>query len=363
MPLKILLLNKLYYPHIGGVEKVVKDIADGLKGVFSFKVLVANKKGKTKKEKVNGIDVIRTQGFGIFFSMPISLIYPIYMKVLSRWADILHIHLPFPLGVLSYLIVKPSPPLIVTWHSDIVRQKTFLFFYRWFLFKFLEKAHTIVATSYELSYSSSFLRYFLDKTRVVPIGTKIRKTHIDTSHLRDLYGDRVVLFVGRFVYYKGIFHLLSAMEKVNGKCILIGDGPLKGKIQSYIKEHNISHKVYIVSNVGDDELYVYYRISSLFVLPSIYKSEAYGIVLLEALSNNVPIVTFDLPTGVSFINDGRYRGIRVLLKEKYRLASTINFLLDHPKIKKKMGKRGKKWIEKITYPEEKYKDIYENISI
>ena len=358
--MKILLLNKLYFPHIGGIEKVVESLALFLKDKgHNVKVLVANKEGFTKVENIRGVEVTKAFSLGIYFSMPVSFSYPVYLNRFSRWANILHIHLPFPLGVLSYLIIRPKNPIIVTWHSDIVRQKLFLFFYKWFLFRFLEKVDVIIPTTYNLAYTSSFLPYFLDKVFPIPLwlANKVDRV-LDTSYIKERYGERIILFVGRFVYYKGIYHLLEAMKGVEGVCILIGNGKEISNIKRFIKDNELSHKVFILTNITDEELPDYYQAADIFVLPSIYKSEAYGLVLLEAMYYNTPIITFDLPTGVSFVNDGKTRGIRIPLGNVNALKLAINRLLNNKADLRKKGIYGKRWVENLEEKRSDYIKLY-----
>jgi len=152
---KVLQINKLYYPWIGGIEKVVQNIAEDLKSEVDMAVLVCRNWGKGRNETINSVKVMRAGSLGIFFSMPLSLSFPIMLKRLNR--DILHFHLPFPLAVASYFLMRPKGRVVVTYHSDIIRQRLFKVFYRPFLMKFLKRADCIITASPNLRDNSPIL--------------------------------------------------------------------------------------------------------------------------------------------------------------------------------------------------------------
>lgn len=167
--IKVLQVNKLYSPMIGGVEKVVKDIAEGLQDRVDVEVLACQARGRGRREVINGIEVTRTCSLGILFSMPISPTFPFHLRRKSREADILHYHVPFPLGDFTHLLVgDKSKKLVITYHSDIVKQAWMERFYGPVLNRFLQMADVILVTSPNLLRSSRYLQPHLHKCRVVP---------------------------------------------------------------------------------------------------------------------------------------------------------------------------------------------------
>lgn len=147
---KVLQVNKLYYPHIGGVEKVVQEIAEGLKDRVDMKVLVCqSSERRGLKESINGVPITKVGSLGTLWSMPLAPGFPFHLRSMAKWADILHFHMPFPLGDFSYLLSarKSGKKVVVTWHSDIIRQKRALKFYKPYLDRFLSCVDRILITS------------------------------------------------------------------------------------------------------------------------------------------------------------------------------------------------------------------------
>ena len=163
----VLQISKLYYPWIGGVEKVVQDIAEGLLGKVHMEVLACEPKGHGGSQLINGVKVTKASSLGIYWGMPISLSFPFLLAWKSRKADILHFHLPFPLGVLSYLLMgSKRKKIVVTYHSNIVRQKKLMRFYEPFLHRFLKRADKILVTSPNLLEASKCLVPYKDKCTI-----------------------------------------------------------------------------------------------------------------------------------------------------------------------------------------------------
>ncbi|MEK7274407.1 MAG: glycosyltransferase, partial [Candidatus Desantisbacteria bacterium] len=121
--LKVLQVNKLYFPWIGGVERVVQQIAEGLNDSCQMTVLVCQPKGKFREEKVNGVKILRAGSSGMLFSMPVSFSFPFLLRNAAKDSDIIHIHMPFPLADISSILIDRKKKVVIWWHSDIVRQK------------------------------------------------------------------------------------------------------------------------------------------------------------------------------------------------------------------------------------------------
>jgi len=171
--MKVLQVNKLYYPHIGGVENVVRMYAVGLRGSVDVEVLAANESPRTVVEEIDGIKVTKVASLGRLRSTPLA---PGFVSRLKRTpSDIYHLHFPNPTGELAYLIARPRGKLVVTYHSDIIRQKVLLKAYRPFLEKFLDRADRIIASSPNLINSSPFLRRVKDKCTVIPFSVPSSK--------------------------------------------------------------------------------------------------------------------------------------------------------------------------------------------
>lgn len=352
--MKVLQINKLYYPWVGGVERVVQDIAEGLKDKVNVKVLVCQPKGKGKKDVINGIEVLRAGSLGICLSMPISISFPFLLKRLSKDVDILHFHMPFPLGDISYLLAaNPKAKIVVWWHSDIIKQKHLLVVYRPFLLKFLKRADVIMVATPRHIESSLLLKEFREKCEVIPFGIDMARYHLsDTIHtkaeaIRLKHGTKIILFIGRLIYYKGVEFLIKAMQFIDGKLIIVGDGPLKDSLVNLANEIGVKDRVFFTGKIEDDaDMPAYLYACDVFVLPSVANSEAFGLVQVEAMACGKPVVNTNLLTGVPYVSVDGETGITVPPKDSYALAKAINLLLSDADLRQRYGRNALIRVEK-----------------
>lgn len=350
--IKILQITKFFYPHFGGMEKVVRDINIGLKEDVNMKILTCQVKGKGEKEIIDDIKVFRAGSIGTYFSVPISFTFPFMLKKLSDDRDILHFHLPFPLAVMSYLLAKPKGKIVVWWHSDILRPKNLYKLYKPFLRRFLNKVDKIiVATPYHIK-NSDILKDFKERCEIIPYGVDIEKYNFtdeikeEAEKINGKYGPKIVLFVGRLIYYKGLEYLIQAMKGVDAKLLIIGEGKLQGSLQKLAENLKIGGRVFFLGRVKNSDILEYYRACDIFVLPSIEKTEAFGLVQLEAMACGKPIVNTNLPTGVPYVSLDKITGLTVPPKDAKALAGAINNLLNDENLRKKYGENGKRRAKK-----------------
>ena len=362
--MKVLQVNKLYPPDIGGVENIVKDIATHLAGRTCMRVLCARKSGPAVTERHGQVEIIRAASAGMGFSMPIAPFFPLWFSRYARGCDIVHMHLPFPLGVFALLPDRGSSyKLVVSWHSDIIRQRWFLPVFDPFLLKFLRRTDTIIVSSPQLMQSSPYLRRYAHKCRVIPFGIDAgyytddpRKE--DRLNLSALYPDGYVLFVGRFVYYKGLEYLLEALRSFRGHLVLIGAGPLKSRLKTFVKAHGLAGRVRFLTPQRRDELREYYRHCRFLVLPSVELSEAFGIVQLEAMACGKPVISTKLPTGVSYVNRHNETGLIVPPRNAGALSDAMTFLWQRRDVCESLGRFARKRVEKEFTVERMTESIY-----
>jgi len=329
--MKVLQVSKLYFPYIGGVEKVVKDIAEGMQHNVYMEVLSCMEKGKRKIQVINGIRVIKASSLGIIWGMPISFTFPFILAWKSRKFDIIHFHLPFPLGVLSYLFLgSKKKKIVVIYHSDIVRQRKLMIFYKPFLYAFLKRAYKILVLSPNLIRSSSYLKQWKNKCCVIPFSIDI-DNFVHFYDIGNRFGispeEKIVLFVGRLAYYKGIEYLIKAMQDVEAKLLIVGEGKLREKLERLARFLNVDNKILFLGKLSDKMIKYCYQICDVFVLPSTESSEAFGIVQLEAMAYAKPVVNTNLPTGVTYVSIDGETGLTVPPKDSKALADAINKIL------------------------------------
>ena len=349
---KVLQVNKLYYPHIGGVEKHVQDLSEAIKDDVDLKVLVANTSRETVIKEINGVEVIKAASLGMVASAPVA---PSLWRWLGRLdSDIYHFHFPYPIGDLSYFVSQKKGKLIVSYHSDIVRQKRLMTIYRPIMNRFLRRADLILAGSPNMVENSPVLKEYKDKCRVFHYGIDIEKfkrtedVSKKAAEIRRRFNDKkIVLFIGRLVYYKGLTYLLEAMKDIEDDAVLLlaGSGGMEEELKEKVARAGLEEKVIFLGSPADDELPALYHSSDIFVLPSVARSEAFGIVQLEAQACGKPVVSTDLPTGVPYANLNMQTGLIVPPEDSKALASAINRLLEDELLRKKLGDAGKKRVE------------------
>lgn len=348
----ILQVSKLYTPWIGGIEKVVQDIAEGICDEFESEVLVCQPRGRGLQETVNGVRVTRATSVGMVLSQPLSPGFPLLMRRLSRHADIVHIHLPFPLATIGWRRNKGCR-LVVTYHSDIIRQEWLSPVYGRWLRRVLEDAALILVSSPNMVRSSRWLRPYEAKCRVVPFFVDLRNFPLGSNvevDPRELGFEReipIVLFVGRLVYYKGLEYLLRAMQQVNARLVIVGDGPLRRRMERLSRELGVDKKVQFVGRVANDLLHKYYRVCRCLVLPSVEPSEAFGLVQLEAMAYGKPVVNTNLPTGVPFVSIDGETGFTVEPRDVQGLAAAISRLCDDDVLWRRMSQEARRRVETV----------------
>jgi glycosyltransferase involved in cell wall biosynthesis len=154
-------------------------------------------------------------------------------------------------------------------------------------------------------------------------------------------GGPLILFVGVLRYYKGLHYLLEAMPQIPARLLIVGDGPMRGALQAHASALRLGDKVIFAGRVADEELPAYYRAADVFVLPASERSEAFGLVQLEAMTSGLPVVSTELGTGTSFVNLHGESGLVVPPKDPVALAQAINALLGDEPLRRRLGEGAK----------------------
>ncbi|MDD3626064.1 MAG: glycosyltransferase, partial [bacterium] len=326
--------------------------------------LVSNKKVNTKIEIVDTVHVIRAGSLIEALSTPIS---PAYFYYLSRmWPKIILINLANPFSVMAYLLIRPKGKLIAAYHMDIVRQKNTFQLYKPFLLYFLKHYPIkIIASSDKYIQTSKILRRFKDKVIVIPY-TIETETLIQKEILPAKPGFKYIVFIGRLIYYKGLEYLIEAMNSVNPEyhVLIIGGGKLSGKLKDQAQAGDARERIHFAGQVSENRKYEYLKGAELLVLPSSYKTEAFGIVLLEAMVFSKPMVTTELGTGTSYVNQHRVTGLVVPPRNPNALADAINEIVGNDRLKEEYGKNALKRFNEEFSPEkfkERYLNLFKNI--
>ncbi|MCL2654202.1 MAG: glycosyltransferase [Coriobacteriia bacterium] len=346
--MRLTLVNKYYPPHIGGIEFHVRDLAEALAVAgHQVRVIVCNNEHRYAEEVICGVEVLRLPRRTEVASTPIAHNFGRVLAHEARSADLLHFHFPYPWGEAQWTLQAASKtaPYVVTYHSDIVRQKLALRFYQPFLNRFLDRARLIIASSPQLIKGSANLAGRAAKCRQVNFGLPVERIAHDPAaierarELRASFGGApLVLFVGRLVYYKGVEVLGRALPLVpDAQFVVIGTGSERAVLTSLAAAAGASERLHIIDGVDDAELAAWYHAADVLTLPSTSPSEAFGLVQIEAHAAGTPVVSSDLPTGVTYANLDGVTGLTAPAGDAEALAAAINRLLADDALRARLG--------------------------
>lgn len=357
--IRVLQVNKLYYPVTGGIERVVQQLAEGLCEDTDTKVLVCRRKGRTIVEQIAGIEVTRASSMGMLSSLPLSVSFLWKFRRMAKDRDIIHIHMPFPLGDLACFLSGYKGRVILWWHSDIVRQKKLMKLYRPLMEWLLRRADCIVVATQGHIDGSKYLKPYQEKCRIIPFGVdlKIEKEAdrwYEEGRLLERSEEKPdavkFLFVGRLVYYKGCRTMIEAFvqaAKGNSRIQLdiVGTGSLEPELKKQTEELGLTDRIYFHADVSDDELIQYFKECDVFVLPSLQRSEAFGLVQIEAMAFGKPVINTKLPSGVPYVSLHGETGLTVEPGNAAELAEAMQYLAEHPVERCRIGERARARME------------------
>lgn len=329
--MQIIHIFKDYYPIIGGIENHIKILAEfQVRNGFDVTILTTSRDRKTRIEIINSVKVIKASRVITTSSTPVSFSLFSWLRRLP--ADITHLHFPYPVGEFAHLLLRNSKHTVVTYHSDIVKQRFLLKLYKPFLLKILQTADRIIATSPQFVESSPFLNKFTYKCEVVPYGIDLKRfsnpNRFISNTLREKFNNSpIIMFVGRLRSFKGLVYLFDAMKAVDATLLIIGDGSEKNRLRTKASEEGLESKIFFLGEIPYENLPEYYDICDVFVLPSSHRNESFGIVLIEAMASGNPVISTELGTGTSFINIHEKTGLVVPPRNSKLLANAINRLL------------------------------------
>ncbi|MDT8434835.1 MAG: glycosyltransferase [Anaerosomatales bacterium] len=354
--MRVTMVNKYYPPHLGGIEFHMRDLAEALvrhAEIDGVRAIVANEGEERLEETLGGVDVVRLPRWREYSSTPIVRGMTGELRAEAAGTrepggerpDLFHLHFPYPWGEFSWLRARTGVPTVVTYHSDIVRQKVALEFYKPFLRQMLQRVDLVIASSPNMVEHSPFLAEVAHKCRVVPFGIDVDafaatpELERRAAELRQGHDRPIILFVGRLIYYKGADVLVRAMAGVDADLVMIGSGPLEAELRERAAELKVDDRVTFLGGVPFDELKAWYHAADVFCLPSIARSEAFGLVQLEAHAAGTPVVSTDLTTGVPFANQHEETGLVVPPDDPRALAEALQALVEDEGLRERYGAR------------------------
>jgi len=365
-------------PYGGGIGMVAHAYADQLQKL-GHDVTAFIPKGSAKgKIKTN----YKVKKLWPIFKLGNGAVLPQLFFCLWKF-DIVHLHFPFfGAGIFIALLKKIKPKstkLVITYHMDCrgVGLKKYIFnFFKNFLHPIILKtADKITVSSYDYIENSDIAEFYFEnknKFDALPFGVSKRffpteKDQLLLEKYNFTKDDKIVLFVGGLDsahYFKGVDYLIKAFEKIenkNIKCLIVGKGNLKPKFEQMVKQRHLESRIKFSGYVQSEDLPKYYNLCDIFILPSINKAEAFGIVLLEAMACAKPLIASNLK-GVRSVAE--QSGILIEPKNSSDIAAKINYLVENPDAAILFGKNGLKTVEeKYRWPviTKELEQIYKNL--
>ncbi len=341
--LKVLHVGKFYPPHMGGIETHLQALCGELRHFVDLEVVVANDGNRSEEGTMHGVPLCRVATRRVLASTPICP--DMAAKIRQSNSDIIHLHLPNPMAVLAYLLSGHKGKLVVTYHSDTVRQKVLSAMFAPFLHWVLRRSSAIIATSSEYLRTSPILTRYADRCKIIPYGIALESFEQPDPNqvlaIRRKLGDRLIVSVGRLIYYKGFEVLIRAMNDIRGKLLVVGDGPLRSSLQQQVAAQGIGDRVFFLGNIPNEAVVPYYHAGDVFALASVARSEAFGIVQIEAMAAGIPVVNTRLDSGVPFVSLDGKTGLTVTPGDSVALAAAVNRLLDDDSLRRSYGTAGR----------------------
>ena len=337
-------IYKDYFPVVGGIENHIRQLAEAqAQRGHRVHVLTTNLNARRASEVLNNVQVTKSPRHLNVQSTPISAAFPRDVARLTAGADVAHLHAPYPIGEACNLWFGRSRRTILTWHSDIVRQRTLLRFYAPVLRRVIQHADRIIATSEAYARTSPWLRDHLSKCRIVPLGIDVGRfnctaTEAEAQTLRrsllaaspdPARPTLLLLSVGRLRYYKGLDDLIRAMPELpDAIAVIVGTGPMAAEWQALAQQLGIGERVIFVGEVSDAELPAYYHATDIYVAPANSRAEAFGLAILEAMASHLPVISTEVSTATSWINQDGVTGFVVPARQPQAITRAIQRLGD-----------------------------------
>jgi len=349
--LSILCYGRFFDDTPGGIQTHTLHLLKSLQDEVDFVHAVTSRDSKgSALRAAKKVPVIRTPSWNIDGSLAVSPALMTQTRRLhgKRRFDLVHLHFPDPMSHLASMMLPSRIPRIISWHADIVRQKTMRLLYAPFLKHAVQRAAAIVVATPSHVTSSPVLGPIAsdDRINVVPYGFDLSTFLEDAPEKKAItakYPGRRIFAAGRHVSYKGFDVLIKAMAQLPLDVVLLlgGSGPLTGQLRELAQQIGVGQRVHFLGFVPDKLLPAYYQACHVFCLPSVTPAEAFGIVQVEAMACGRPVVSTRLNNGVDFVNEHGRTGLTVRPGDSAALAEALGELLSDESKARMLGAAGR----------------------
>jgi O-antigen biosynthesis rhamnosyltransferase len=366
---RVLHFYSTYFPDtFGGAELAINQICESTRPHgFVSSVLALSQNPIPKEISIGNHKVIRCKTAFEIASTRFSFSAVSELRRQAKSHDLIHFHFPWPFADLCLLLSGIETPYVITYHSDIVKQRFLLGLYAPLMKRFLSGAKTIVATSPQYASSSLVLRQYSETTEVIPLaldgGDRPSILDNDLAYWRGKLPKRFFLFLGVLRYYKGVHLLIEAARDSELGIVIAGAGPEEAALKLLAKD---CPNIFFVGRVTEEQKVALLSLSFGFVFPSHLRSEAFGMSLLEAAAYGLPLITFEIGTGTSLVNQNAVTGIVIDLQGREQeapraLRLAMESLAANPVLAAQYGAAARARLGSHFNPEQmgsRYADLY-----
>jgi glycosyltransferase involved in cell wall biosynthesis len=326
---------------MGGVEQVIAQIARGTHQLgVGVDVLSLTADPQAGTVHTDGYRAHRARINFEIASTGFSASAFLQFKRMAKEVDLIHYHFPWPFMDMVHFASRVNKPTLVTYHSDIIRQKNLLRVYRPLMHRFLSSVDSIVATSPNYLATSNVLSQYASKVRVIPIGLDkaayATPTQDRLRHWRDALGPKFFLFVGVLRYYKGLHVLIEAAQDTNFPVVIVGAGPIEQELRDQVARMGLRN-VFFLGYLDEADKVALLMLCYAVLFPSHLRSEAFGISLLEGAMFGKPLISSEIGTGTTYINIAGETGLVVPPSDPLALRQAMQYLWTHTEDAARMG--------------------------
>lgn len=337
---KILHICKVYIPVKGGIQNVVHSITS-LLTAYDHSVITTGHDGAIPQEVLNSTEVIRCRSYLEIASLPVAPTLMSKIVELSRQAQLIAVHYPFPLADLSLLFAFRAPPIVMHWHSNIVAQKKLKWLVAPLTYVMMMRANAIVATSTQMIEHSSLLRRFRKKVHIIPYGLPpAPRENVTAIADEPFFQQGYFILVGRHVSYKGIDIAIRALKETSARLVIVGNGPLFDQHKKLANELGLEKRISFKPNCSDDDVVALLRNANALVVSSVLENEAFALVQLEAMRLAKAVINTNLASSVPLVARDQREALTVEPGNVSALAQAIQQLDSDPAMAKRLGKNG-----------------------
>lgn len=367
--MKVLHVYRTYYPDTqGGLEEVIRQICASTSELGAECRVFTTSSRPAKQLLIRPeCSVVQTYSNIEIASCNISISGLKAFKEQADWADIIHYHFPWPFGDVLNMLTLTDAKKVVTYHSDIVRQKVLGFLYRPLMDAFLRDVDRIVCTSPNYFASSDVLARFSAKVSVIPIG--ISSDYVDdqcgdtSSEEGCNFGEDFFLFVGVLRYYKGLNILLEAVRGAPYNVVIVGAGPIESELRAQALDLKLDN-VFFAGRVSDAAKHELFRSARGVVFPSNLRAEAFGVTLLEGAMHSLPMISTEVGSGTSNVNVHDQTGYVVPPSSPKALREAMDRLWYEKDSARRMGAQARLRYEELFTAErmgDRYSRLYRRL--